>query len=81
MILDECSHHMIFPVYILYDWPYNLGLAIVGLISGFAMFKIKSRFNIARTLGFGILGAIGGVTVATLLLLLVDSIKRWLLLY
>ena len=54
-------------------WPYNLGLAIVGLISGFAMFKINSRFNIARTLGFGILGAIGGVTVATLLFTLVAA--------
>jgi len=45
-------------------WPIPLGLALVGFISGFAMFKMKASYNIGRTLGFSALGAVVGTVFA-----------------
>ncbi len=47
-------------------WPFHLGLALVGFISGFAMFKTKGHYNIGRTLGFSSLGVVAGVAFTIL---------------
>jgi hypothetical protein len=47
-------------------WPFHLGLALGGFISGFAMFKTKGRYNIGRTLGFSSLGVLAGTAFAIL---------------
>jgi len=47
------------------SWFVYLGVALVGFISGFAMFKTKGRYNIGRILGFGSLGVVAGTAFVT----------------